>query len=852
MSHRKSGYAPFDAEGVPDEEGVLGAPGGMPHAGSGPLGGGGGSGGALSQAQQQQQPLPPAVAGGSCVAVLEGHSRSVKALALSADGRALYTAGNDGAVCVWATADWAFQGAWEGHAGSVLCLAAGARGDVFSGGDDGCVRVWDGAGCAAAAAANGGVGVPEGASAACCKRTLAGHAGAVHALALIQPPAADDAHRGGGRAPPPPPSLLASAGADGSVRLWRPDTSAAPVALLRGHAGPVFGLALSPDARVLYSSSHDATARAWALSDVPDVDDERYGPSTASAPQERAASAIFRGHAYGLNAALAVSPDGCTVFSCSNDASVRKWDVRSGRCVGELCGHSRSVTCLALSADGTALYSGGADGGVRAWRTADGSLHRGMDGHKGTVYALALSVGGGALFSAAYDDTVRGWRTADGACFATLRGHTNLVSALLLSGDATLLFSASADTTARVWHVPQQAPLPPVGAAPPVVVARVLPPADEEAAAAAMGQLGAFVGRAAPVERLAPSPTETFTLKPGRDGKAHIQMAKAADLLRAKAPTPPPALPPPPPPRAPSPPPPPPPRAPSPPPRAPSPPPPPPPPAAPAAPAPSPGEAALSAAFAAAYGAPPPAPAGLPAFSPAPPALSSDARTTVASSAVLLGGTLRPKAGGNVPNDERRAPLARRSADETANSFGSAGYAAAHGAAAGGAAYVSPFAAPPAYSAAAFSAGGSGGGYGAPAPDALVDSVSDFAARVATARATGAPFVPIMAAVGPATAGFTGFDAAAAAPPAQPQHAPQQTTQPAPQAGHGYEQSASAYVPSAVVSTLDEAPAVVMDKAVADGNGCGESDFSARIFRARSSGALSTGSAGGGASPLPY
>ena len=48
---------------------------------------------------------------------------------------------------------------------------------------------------------------------------------------------------------------------------------------------------------------------------------------------------------------------------------------------------------------------------------------------------------------------------------------------------------------------------------------------------------------------------------------------------------------------------------------------------------------------------------------------------------------------------------------------------------------MSPFAAPPAYSAAAFSAGGMGGGaggYGAPAPDALVDSVSDFAARVAT------------------------------------------------------------------------------------------------------------------------
>jgi hypothetical protein len=161
-----------------------------------------------------------------------------------------------------------------------------------------------------------------------------------------------------------------------------------------------------------------------------------------------------------------------------------------------------------------------------------------------------------------------------------------------------------------------------------------------------------------------------------------------------------------------------------------------------------------------------------------------------------MGGTLRPKAGGGAPSEERRSPLARRSTDAGATtSFGSAGYAAQPVAAP---AYAPAFAEPvlppvrlvvPAV-----------------VPAAAPPSGDDFAARVAIARATGDVFVPIVLAAGAANA--TGFTAA------------------------------SPRVGAAAADGSGNADDI---KAVADGNGCVDNDFSARIFRARSSGALSSG-----------
>jgi WD40 repeat protein len=60
---------------------------------------------------------------------------------------------------------------------------------------------------------------------------------------------------------------LASAGGDGTVRLWDPITGNQRGPPLEGHEGPVYGVAFSPDGTQLASAGADRTVRLWNVSE---------------------------------------------------------------------------------------------------------------------------------------------------------------------------------------------------------------------------------------------------------------------------------------------------------------------------------------------------------------------------------------------------------------------------------------------------------------------------------------------------------------------------------------------------------------------------------------------------------
>lgn len=222
------------------------------------------------------------------------------------------------------------------------------------------------------------------------------------------------------------------------------------------HVDTVSGLALSRDESLLYSVSWDRTLKIWRTWDF------------------KCLESVTNAHDDAINA-VAVSENG-DIYTGSADKKIKVWRKqkltgnKNHTLVTTLEKHNSGINALALSPDGCFLYSGACDRSILVWGKKDDEnpmeLVGALRGH--TKAILCLAAVDDLVCSGSADKTVRVWRKVERSysCLEVMEGHQGPVKCLTAAVDPYgkhdglsssssnyLVYSGSLDCDIRVWQV---------------------------------------------------------------------------------------------------------------------------------------------------------------------------------------------------------------------------------------------------------------------------------------------------------------------------------------------------------------------------------------------------------------
>lgn len=171
-------------------------------------------------------------------------------------------------------------------------------------------------------------------------------------------------------------------------------------------------------------------------------------------------STVLRGHTSDVIKVVA-SPDGQTIFSASDDMTIRVWDVNSGRCIDTLIGHVDAVDEIYYSPDGFLLSLSFSSMSIRMWDLENGCCVDSVCG-----YNVVLSPDGkNVAFAYSYGDGKDG-ETYTKICLSnvnggviqcydtmTIKGKLSFVDNMFYNQSKDRLVTISREDTIRIWDL---------------------------------------------------------------------------------------------------------------------------------------------------------------------------------------------------------------------------------------------------------------------------------------------------------------------------------------------------------------------------------------------------------------
>ena len=352
---------------------------------------------------------------GECLNILRGHQNILFGIDFHPSGEILASASYDYTIKLWDVKTGECLRTLEGHIKSISSVAFNGDGQILaSGSGDHTIKLWD-------------INTGE------CLRTLRGHAQSIAILDFS-----------------PQKNILATGDNNQVLKLWDVDEGKC-LKTWQGYTDFMLTTAISADGKLLASGSSDKTVRIWDLESGRLISTGKhdgwvwmvdFSPIPPTPDPSAFGISLIKGDKGG---------EGGILVSCSEDETIKLWNVNTRRCRKTLRSHAKIWT-VKFSPDGSLLASGNQDGTICFWDGSTGENLRCIKAHSLWIWAIAFSPDGRYLASGSADTTIKIWDVETGECNLNLDRSLNKVMSIAFHPEGRMLASGDGELI-KLWDL---------------------------------------------------------------------------------------------------------------------------------------------------------------------------------------------------------------------------------------------------------------------------------------------------------------------------------------------------------------------------------------------------------------
>ncbi|KAK6925237.1 cDENN domain [Dillenia turbinata] len=219
-----------------------------------------------------------------------------------------------------------------------------------------------------------------------------------------------------------------SGSTDCTIRIWDPSLRGSELrSTLKGHTGPI--RAISSDRGKVVSGSDDQSILVW-------------DKQTTQLLEE------LKGHEAQVSCVRMLS--GERVLTAAHDGTVKMWDVRTDTCVATVGRCSSAILCMEYDDNTGILAAGGRDAVANIWDIRAGRQMHKLLGH--TKWIRSIRMVGDTVITGSDDWTARMWSVSRGTCDAVLACHAGPILCVEYSMSEKGIITGSSDGLLRFWE----------------------------------------------------------------------------------------------------------------------------------------------------------------------------------------------------------------------------------------------------------------------------------------------------------------------------------------------------------------------------------------------------------------